>query len=275
MCLLDIRNLSVTDTRNGLPIIRDLHFSVEADTCLGIVGESGSGKSLTAKAILGLTSPWLEVTGEILYNGTNLLHESNKTLRSIRGQKICMILQDAMSSFHPLYTIGSHMIETIRENLGTPKKEAVRMSLEALEKMCIHSPEQVMKKYPHQLSGGMLQRCMIAIALTMKPDIIIADESTTALDSINQGEVVKEFKRLRELTGTSIIFISHDLGVVQQLADKLLVMRSGEGVEYGVAAEVFREPKHSFTKYLIDTRVSLAKPFQQSMTGGFSHVHTG
>ncbi|WP_141430808.1 ABC transporter ATP-binding protein [Bacillus sp. 03113] len=266
MSLLEIKNLSVIDSRNELPIIKNLNFTLEANTCLGVVGESGSGKSMTAKAILGLTSPWLNVTGEILFDGMNLLELSNKSLRKIRGQKICMVLQDAMSSFNPLYTIGKQMIETVRENLGVRKNEAIKLSLEALEKMCIRNPEQVMKKYPHQLSGGMLQRCMIGIAIMMKPDIIIADEPTTALDSINQREVVEEFKRLRELTGTSIIFISHDLGVVQYLAESLLVMRNGECVEYGNANEIFINPQHTFTKYLIDTRVSLANHFNQSMT---------
>ncbi|WP_445487720.1 ABC transporter ATP-binding protein [Niallia sp. 03133] len=265
MSLLEVKNLSVHDTRTGLTIVKNLSFSLEANTCLGVAGESGCGKSMTAKAILGLTSPWLQVTGEILFDGKNLLKESKKSLRKIRGQRICMILQDAMTSFNPLYTIGKQMIETFRENLGVRKKEAVQLSLEALEKMCIHNPEQVMEKYPHQLSGGMLQRCMIAIALTMKPDIIIADEPTTALDCINQREVVEEFKRLRELTGTALLFISHDLGVVQYLAENIIVIRNGESVEYGNAEEVFAKPSHSFTKYLIDTRVSLAESFQQSM----------
>ncbi|WP_141432132.1 ABC transporter ATP-binding protein [Bacillus sp. 03113] len=265
MCLLEIKNLSVNDTRTEKAILQNLSFTLESNTCLGIVGESGSGKSMTAKAILGLTSPWLHVRGEVVFDGMNLLNASNKILRNIRGQKICMILQDAMTAFNPLYPIGKQMIETVRENLGVRKNEAIKMSLDALEKMCIHNPEQVMKKYPHQLSGGMLQRCMIGIAMMMKPDIIIADEPTTALDSINQREVVEEFRRLRELIGTAIIFISHDLGVVQYLADHLLVMRDGECVEYGKANEVFTNPKHTFTKYLIDTRIRLAEPFQQSI----------
>ena len=132
-----------------------------------------------------------------------------------------MIPQDAMTSFDPLYTIGYQMIETFVENLGISKEESKKLAIESLDKMLINNPEEVIKKYPHQLSGGMLQRCMIAIAIAMKPDIIIADEPTTALDSINQREVVEEFKRLRDVTGTSLIFISHDLGVVQSLADDI------------------------------------------------------
>ncbi|MGP7817083.1 ABC transporter ATP-binding protein [Niallia sp. 01092] len=273
MSLLDVKNLFVHDIRTGEEIVKNLHFSLERNTCLGIVGESGSGKSMTAKAILGLTSPWLETSGVINFAGENLLNATREQLRMIRGQKICMILQDAHASFNPLYTIGKQMSETFREHFGVRKKDAIEMAVDALEKMNIHHPAQVIKKYPHQLSGGMLQRCMIAIAMTMKPDIIIADEPTTALDAINQQEVVEEFKRIRELTGTSMIFISHDLGVIQYLAQDVLVMQNGACVEYGKSEELFADPKHDFTKYLIERRLSLSEPFQQSIRhGGIHHV---
>ncbi|MBO0997512.1 ABC transporter ATP-binding protein [Bacillus sp. SD075] len=265
MSLLEIKRLSVSDAREGIDIVRNLNFSLKKNVCLGIVGESGSGKSLTAKAILGLTSPWLDVRGEAIFDGMNLIGQPNKVLKKIRGQRICMILQDAMTAFNPLDTIGKHMIETFCGILEIKKKKAKEMAEVALHRVHIHEPEQVLKKYPHQLSGGMLQRVMISIVIMMEPDIIIADEPTTALDSINQREVVEQFKLLREITGTSIIFISHDLGVVQYLADELLVMRNGEIVESGKAEVLFSTPKHEFTKYLINTRVSLAEPFQQSM----------
>jgi nickel transport system ATP-binding protein len=160
------------------------------------------------------------------------------------------------------------MIETLVENKSMSKSEAEKISIEALEKLMINEPKEVIKKYPHQLSGGMLQRCMIAIALSMNPDIIIADEPTTALDSINQREVVEEFKSLRKVTGTSLIFISHDLGVVQHLAENILVMKNGEQVEYGKAKDVFSNPKHEYTKYLINTRLELTKYFIKSMNKG-------
>jgi len=270
MSLLDVKKLSVNDTRSGLKIVQDLNFTLEENSCLGIVGESGSGKSITAKAILGLTSPWLDVTGEAIYDGMNLIGQSNRTMRKIRGQKVCLILQDAMTAFNPLNTIGRQMSETFRENLGTKKKQAIEMATDALHRVHIHNPEQVLKKYPHQLSGGMLQRVMISIAIMMEPDIIIADEPTTAIDSINQRDIVEQFKMLREITGTSIILISHDLGVVQYLSDELLVMQNGKCLEYGKAKEVFSSPKHDFTKYLINTRLSLTERFQQSMTPGLS-----
>ena len=266
--ILELKNVVVNDPRSNDVIVHGSSFIVRKNTCLSIVGESGSGKSMTTKAILGLTNPWLKISGTAKYKGKNLIGLKQSELRKIRGKNICMIPQDAMTSFDPLYTIGYQMIETFVENLGISKEESKKLAIESLDKMLINNPEEVIKKYPHQLSGGMLQRCMIAIAIAMKPDIIIADEPTTALDSINQREVVEEFKRLRDVTGTSLIFISHDLGVVQSLADDILVMKNGECVEYGTAKKIFENPQHEYTKYLIDTRVSLTESFIKAMEKG-------
>ena len=266
--ILELENVVVKDPRSNEVIVHGSSFVVSKNKCLSIVGESGSGKSMTTKAILGLTNPWLKISGSAKYKGKNLIGLKQSELRKIRGKNICMIPQDAMTSFDPLYTIGYQMIETFVENLGISKEESKKLAIESLDKMLINNPEEVIKKYPHQLSGGMLQRCMIAIAIAMKPDIIIADEPTTALDSINQREVVEEFKRLRDVTGTSLIFISHDLGVVQSLADDILVMKIGECVEYGTAKKIFENPQHEYTKYLIDTRVSLTESFIKAMEKG-------
>ena len=266
--ILELKNVVVNDPRSNEVIVHGSSFIVRKNTCLSIVGESGSGKSMTTKAILGLTNPWLKISGTAKYKGKNLIGLKQSELRKIRGKNICMIPQDAMTSFDPLYTIGYQMIETFVENLGISKEESKKLAIESLDKMLINNPEEVIKKYPHQLSGGMLQRCMIAIAIAMKPDIIIADEPTTALDSINQREVVEEFKRLRDVTGTSLIFISHDLGVVQSLADDILVMKNGECIEYGTAKKIFENPQHEYTKYLIDTRVSLTESFIKAMEKG-------
>ena len=266
--ILELKNVVVNDPRSNEVIVHGSSFIVRKNTCLSIVGESGSGKSMTTKAILGLTNPWLKISGTAKYKGKNLIGLKQSELRKIRGKNICMIPQYAMTSFDPLYTIGYQMIETFVENLGISKEESKKLAIESLDKMLINNPEEVIKKYPHQLSGGMLQRCMIDIAIAMKPDIIIADEPTTALDSINQREVVEEFKRLRDVTGTSLIFISHDLGVVQSLADDILVMKNGECVEYGTAKKIFENPQHEYTKYLIDTRVSLTESFIKAMEKG-------
>ncbi len=265
MSLLEVINLTVTDKRKNVVIVKNVSFTLERNSCIGIVGESGSGKSMTSKAILGLIHPSLKVTGAAHFDGKDLFQLKSNEIRKIRGKRICMILQDAMSAFDPLSTIGSQMSETLCENLEISKKEAEKISIVELNKMHIKEPVQVLKKYPHQLSGGMLQRCMIAIAIAVKPDIIIADEPTTALDSINQNEVVKEFQRLRSELDTAVIFISHDLGVVQRLAQTVLVMKDGKQVEYGEVKDVFSQPKHEYTRYLVNTRVQLTKSFTEAM----------
>lgn len=265
LSVLKVKGLFITDERKKTVLVENVNFTLDRNHCLGIVGESGSGKSITTKAILGLTQPSLKVTGHVYFDGDDLLQLGKKEMRKIRGKRICMILQDAMSAFDPLYTMGSQMIETLCENLEISKKEARVLSIIELDKMQIKEPEQVLKKYPHQLSGGMLQRCMIAIAMAVKPDIIIADEPTTALDSITQNEVVKEFERLRSELDTAVIFISHDLGVVQRLAQTVLVMKEGKQVEYGKIEDVFSNPEQEYTKFLIHTREQLTKSFSDAM----------
>lgn len=265
MSLLEVRNLTIVEKHKGEELVKDICFALEYNTCLGIVGESGSGKSLTAKALMGLLQPSIQVTGTAFLEEKNLLDMNEREWREIRGNRICMILQNAMSAFDPLSKIGSQMIETLCENLNISKKEAKKLSIEELKKMQIKEPQQVLKKFPHQLSGGMLQRCMIAIATAVKPDIIIADEPTTALDSITQNEVVKEFQRMQRELNTAFIFISHDLGVVQKLANTVLVMKEGKQVEYGQVKEVFSHPKHSYTHYLVSTRSQLTKSFTEAM----------
>lgn len=260
--------MTITDTRTKEVIVDDLSFTLDHQSCLGIVGESGSGKSMTVKGLLGLVSPWLRVTGTTSFDDVDLLQLKGSSLRKMRGQRICMILQDAMSAFNPLYTIGQQMRETLCENLGVSRHESEVISFTELDKMGIKDSRVVMKKYPHELSGGMLQRCMIAITLAIKPDIIIADEPTTALDTINQKEVIREFQRMREELGISVIFISHDLGVIQQLAQSVLVMKDGKYVEHGKIDDIFQHPRQAYTKYLINTRVQLTKPFARAIGKG-------
>ncbi|MDU4961748.1 MAG: ABC transporter ATP-binding protein [Sporomusaceae bacterium] len=265
MSLLEVRNLTIRDRRSGETLVENVSFELQANTCLGIVGESGSGKSLTCKALIGLGNPWLETAGSVRFDGTELLSMPEPALRRIRARRICMILQDAMTAFDPLCTMGAQMRETLMETMGCSKSQAQAVTLTALAKMCIRQPDKVIGQYPHQLSGGMLQRCMVALALAVKPDIVIADEPTTALDSINQAEVVAEFRRLREITGTAVLFISHDLGVVQKLAQQVLVMKDGRRMEYGAAAQVFSQPRHDYTRYLVDTRIALTQAFRDAM----------
>ncbi|RHO57214.1 ABC transporter ATP-binding protein [Eubacterium sp. AM05-23] len=277
--LLRVKDLSVTDVRGGEVIVNKLSFELRANSCLGIVGESGSGKSMTARAVLGLLNPWLKTTGSALFTQkdceTELIGLEESRLRHIRGREICMILQDAMTAFDPLARVGSQMAETFAQNLKMDKKDAKALAPEVLAALNIRDPEQVVRKYPHQLSGGMLQRCMIAIALAMKPAVIIADEPTTALDAVNQQQVVEAFELLRQETGTALIFISHDLGVVKRLCDDLFVMEKGCGVEAGRAEEVFRNPQNDYTRYLIDTRLMITDSFKKAMKKEARHEEPG
>lgn len=268
MSILTINHLNLTDDKTQKRIVKDVSFSVKKHSCLGIVGESGSGKSMTAREILGVNPPWIHAEGEIIFEDRNILHDSPKQKQALRGKKISMILQDAMTAFNPIEKVGSQMRETFVEQLQVSKKQAKQLSLEGLETMNFTDPHSVYQKYPHELSGGMLQRCMIAIATVLKPDIIIADEPTTALDSINQLEVVKEFQRLKELTGTTLILISHDLGVVQRLADDVIVMKEGEVIEAGSVTSVFNEPAHPYTQYLVSTRLQLSHSYMHSLRDG-------
>lgn len=268
MTILTVKHLNIVDLKTQRRIVKDASFSVQKNSCLGIVGESGSGKTMTVREILGVNPRWIQSEGEIIFEGRNILKDNEKQRRSIRGQKINMILQDAMTAFNPIEKMGVQMKQTFMQVLGVSRREAERLSLESLKKLNFSDSLAVYKSYPHELSGGMLQRCMIAIALVLKPDIIIADEPTTALDSINQLEVVNQFQSLKEMTGTTLILISHDLGVVQRLADSVIVMKDGEVLEQGSVTDVFNEPKHAYTQYLVSTRQQLSDSFMNTLHSG-------
>ncbi|TWK72080.1 Oligopeptide transport ATP-binding protein OppD [Bacillus paralicheniformis] len=207
----------------------------------------------------------LRQTGDILFKGEKLNHLSEKEMRKKRGRNLCMILQNGMSAFDPSCVIGVHLKETLAEHFGLRKNEIERKMIQAMESVKLKNPTEMMNKYPHQLSGGMLQRIMIALAFALEPDIIIADEPTTALDTISQFEVVEQFIQLRNRMGCSIIFVSHDLGVVKKIADEVLVMKNGEIVERGSTQTIFSEAKHDYTKYLVSTRLALSDNFNKIM----------
>ena len=247
MSLLEVRDLTVRDSLTGALIVRDVHFCLEPGTCLGVVGESGSGKSLTCLALLGLAPPSLRVSGSVRFGGIDLLQAGRETVRGIRGKRIAMIVQQPMTAFDPLYSMGAQLLETLRATTSAfSEKESRGRIVEALEMMHIHNPLDVLKKYPYQLSGGMLQRCMIAVALLQRPDIIIADEPTTALDSMNQREVVAQFHWIRERFGSSLILVSHDLGVVRQLAQEVLVMKDGVVQQVDTPQNLYDFPANEF-----------------------------
>ncbi|MFJ7472084.1 staphylopine uptake ABC transporter ATP-binding protein CntD [Peribacillus frigoritolerans] len=265
MNVLEVKNLRIWDSNTGEVIIYNSSFHLKQGSCLAIVGESGSGKSMTCRSIMRLNKSWLHQSGDILFKGENLNDLSEKAMRKKRGRNLCMILQNGMSAFDPSCVIGVHIKETLVEHFGWSNKEMEEKMKNAMESVMLKNPIEIMNKYPHQLSGGMLQRIMIALALVLEPDIIIADEPTTALDTISQFEVVEQFIKLRERMGCSMIFVSHDLGVVRAIADEVLVMKDGEIVEREKSKIIFSEPEHEYTKYLVSTRLALSNHFKKIM----------
>ena len=266
--ILSVRNLSVKlIDRAGLPIVQGVSFDLPENSCLGILGESGSGKTMLCRAIWGLLDKRFAVTGQAHFKKRDLLKASPQDLQSLRGRESCMILQNPMTAFDPLCRVGSQMTETFRTHRTMTEKQAEELAVEALRRMQLRNPGEVLKKYPYQLSGGMLQRVMIGIALAVEPDLIIADEPTTALDSVTQFEVMEEFVRIRERFQAAMIFISHDFGVISRIADRILVMNQGQVVEEGPKAKIFCQPEKEYTRYLIGTRAALMQKYRLALRG--------
>ena len=253
--ILTVDNLKTSFmTSNGeVQAVRGVSFSVKKGEILGIVGESGSGKSVTSMSILRLLADTARIKeGKIVFDGTDLLGLSKKELRQIRGEKISMIFQDPMSSLNPLIPVGKQVAAMIREHHPGRSKEEMRKEVLALfEKVRIPEPERRYKCYPHEFSGGMRQRVMIAMALANKPELLIADEPTTALDVTIQDQILKQLRELEKEYGTSIIFITHDLGVVAELCDRVIVMYGGLVMEEASIFDIFEQPKHPYTMGLL------------------------
>lgn len=254
--LLEIKDekLSFFTPAGEVKALNGVSFSMNEGEMLGIVGESGSGKSVTAYSIMGLTAyPGKLIGGTIYFNGHQIEKMSEKEMRKIRGNEVSIIFQDPMTSLNPVYTIGNQITEVIRLHTGKSKKEAYDRAKELLELVGINEPTKRLKQYPHELSGGMRQRVMIAIALACEPKLLIADEPTTALDVTIQAQILELMQELRQKLGMSIIMITHDLGVVASMCERIAVMYAGHIVEYGTADEIFYEPKHEYTKGLINS----------------------
>lgn len=260
--ILDVRNLRVSyHTYAGeVQSVRDISFQVNEGETAAIVGESGCGKSVTAKTIMGLVAePPGEIKSEsqVLYLGENILEQSEKEWEKYRGAKCSMIFQDALTSLNPTMNIGRQIEENITNHYKVTKKEARAKAVEMLELVKIPDPAMCLKKYPHELSGGMRQRIMIAIALSGNPKILIADEPTTALDVTIQAQIIGLLKDIQAKLGTTIILITHDLGVVASIADKIIVMYSGKIVEKGECSEIFSSHRHPYTWALLNAAPSL------------------
>ncbi len=249
--LLEVDDLKMYfHTRDGVVRAVDgVSYTLDPGETLGVVGESGSGKSVTAMTIMGLISmpPGKIEGGDVRYRGYSLLKMTPKEMQSIRGNDIAMVFQDPMSSLNPVYKIGRQLGESLRIHRGYSKKQALERAVELLDMVGIPNPEQRVKDYPHQFSGGMRQRVMIAMALACDPDILIADEPTTALDVTIQAQIIELMKEMQKKNGNAIIMITHDLGVVADMADKIMVMYAGRPVEFGTADEIFYTPIHPYT----------------------------
>ncbi|KKX56526.1 ABC transporter ATP-binding protein [Brevibacillus borstelensis] len=252
--LLEVKHLRTHfKTEDGVvPSVNGVSFSVAKGETLAIVGESGCGKSVTSLSIMGLVAPPGEVVGgEIWLEGQNLLALSKKELRKLRGNKLSMIFQEPMTSLNPVFTIGNQLGEVFRQHRQMDKKEARAHSVEMLEHVGIPNAEKIVDSFPHQLSGGMRQRVMIAMALACNPALLIADEPTTALDVTIQAQILELLKKLNKEFQTGVILITHDLGVVAEMADRVVVMYAGEVVEQADVFSLFAEPKHPYTKGLL------------------------
>lgn len=235
--------------------VDDVSFSIKEGQVVSIVGESGCGKSVTSLSIMRLINdPGKIVGGEIIYKGKNILDMNTKEITNLRGNEIAMIFQEPMSSLNPVITIGEQIMEGILEHTLLSKREAYDKAIELIKKVGLPRQEQIMKAYPHELSGGMLQRVMIAIALSCEPKLLIADEPTTALDVTIQAQILDILREIKEEFHMSILFITHDLGVVAEMADHVIVMYAGKIIEEAPVIELFKNPKHPYTKGLLQSK---------------------
>ncbi|MFD2043549.1 ABC transporter ATP-binding protein [Ornithinibacillus salinisoli] len=255
--LLEVKNLHTHFfTKAGVvKAVDGVNFDIKPGETLGIVGESGSGKSITAMSILGLvpSPPGKIVDGEILFKGENLVHKSEKQMRKIRGKEISMVFQDPMTSLNPVFTVEKQMIETILAHESISKNQARNRALELLNLVGIPDPKNRLKNYPHEFSGGMRQRVMIAMALSCNPSVLIADEPTTALDVTIQAQILELFKKMQQEMDMAVIMITHDLGVVTEVCDRVMVMYAGKPVEYTETKKLFDHGKHPYTLGLMNS----------------------
>ena len=272
--LLEVKNLKTyfyTD-EGVVKSVDDVSFDVEKGKTLGIVGESGCGKSITSLSIMQLveTPPGKIVGGEIIYQGENLLEKNKDQMRKIRGGELAMISQEPMTSLNPVFTVGKQIMEALRLHTDLDKEKAKERAIEMLKLVKIPLPEKRFNEYPHQLSGGMRQRVMIAMALSCNPKLLICDEPTTALDVTIQAQILDLINELKEKLGTSVMMITHDLGVIAEVADDVMVMYAGKVVEYGSADDIFESPKHPYTSGLMNC---IPKEWFRALTRCLRVVH--
>lgn len=273
--VFELNNLHVSlkSHHKEIELVRGVSFKVTPGECIGILGESGSGKSMSMKAAMGLLDHNFHIHGSAMFQGEELIGKSSEDLRRLRGGKVGIILQNPMTCFDPLYRIGQQIAETFSAHTGQTAEEIRANSLEVLEKMCIRNPEEVLEKYPHQLSGGMLQRIMIGIATSMKPALLIADEPTTAIDAITQYEILNELLLIKEKHNTAMIFISHDLNAISRVADHVVVLNRGAVVDRGDFHHILHHAQDTYTKLLVEKRADVMRRYTSVLNGKKEIVH--
>ncbi len=261
--ILEVKDLHVSfDTRRGeVRAVNGLSFELQAGQTLGIVGESGSGKSVSMNAVMGLVRDSnARISGEVFFKGEDLLKRTDESMRAIRGKEIAMVFQDPMTALTPVYTVGWHIVEQIRLHTPLSKKEAREQAIAILDEVGIPDAKRRVDQYPHEFSGGMRQRAIIAMALALNPALLIADEPTTALDVTIQAQILDLLMRLQEQHNSSIIIITHDMGVVSEIADEVLVMYAGRPVERATKSALFATPQHPYTQGLMNSVPRLDRP---------------
>lgn len=267
--VLEIEQLRVTlhNRKEDHALVKGVTFSVMEGECVGILGESGSGKSMSMKAAMGLLDRNFRISGSAKFLGDELIGKNSEELRKMRGNKIGMVLQNPMTCFDPLYRIGRQISETFMAHQKWNAREIHEQSIAMLEKMHIRNPEEVLEKYPHQLSGGMLQRIMIGIATSMKPSLLIADEPTTAIDAITQHEILNEIVNIKKTQKVSMIFISHDLNAISRVADKIIVFNQGLVVDRGDFQHILHYATDPYTRLLIEKRTDVMTRYKLALQG--------
>ncbi len=257
---VDNLHVQIRTPSQTVQAVNGVSFQLESGKVFGIVGESGCGKTLTCLSVMNLLPDGASaVQGSIYLNNKNIFHSSVNEKRLLRGKEIALIMQNPMTAFNPVLTIESHFIETLKSHLPITRNDARELAVKYLQELGLTHPHKLLHQYPFQLSGGMLQRIMIALAVSLQPSLIIADEPTTALDIKNQLRVLDQLNKLRENYGTAILLVSHDLNVVSQLADEVAVMYKGSFVETGSVQNLFENPQHFYTNLLVESRQRLNK----------------
>lgn len=268
--------VSLRGKKRNTDLVKGVSFSVKQGECLGILGESGSGKSMSIKAAMGLLDKNFVVSGSAKFQGDELVGKNAEQLRRLRGGQVGIVLQNPMTCFDPLYRIGNQIAETFAAHQKWDDGEIKERSIEMLDKMQIRNPEEALEKYPHQLSGGMLQRIMIGIVMSMEPSLLIADEPTTAIDAITQFDILNEFAAIKQKHKTAMIFISHDLNAVSQIADKIVVLNQGTVVDQGDFHHIIHHAVDPYTRLLIEKRTDVMRKYRQALEGGeCSHAQAG